>query len=55
MARPNLPDDQKRKLRTVLYATDSQWDEIKQRASAEGLPVSTFLVNSVLKPKRKAK
>ena len=42
-------DETKRKARTVM-ATDSEWKRIQERAEAEDLPTSRYVVQRLLQP-----
>ena len=43
------PDEGKRRARTVM-ATDSEWARIRERAAAEDLPTSRYVVQRLLQP-----
>lgn len=42
VGRPSVPPDEKRKLRSVKM-TDAEWEEIRKKADALGLPISEYI------------
>ena len=42
VGRPSVPPDEKRKPRSIKMS-DEEWEEIRQRADALGLPISEYI------------